>query len=149
MLPVAFSIAVLAGAGGIGAVCRLLLDGWVTSLTQRRQRSATSKHRLPWGTLVVNTTGALAIGVVAGIIVSGASSGGSLSGAALHAESWQVALALGFLSGYTTFSTASHQTVSLARSGRWGAALLNGIGQLIVTVLFVALGWSIMAVILA
>jgi CrcB protein len=34
----------------------------------------------------------------------------------------------GFLGGYTTFSTASFETVRLIQAGRTGLALLNGIG---------------------
>ncbi|WP_232536685.1 fluoride efflux transporter FluC [Curtobacterium aurantiacum] len=43
-------------------------------------------------------------------------------------------LGTGVMGGYTTFSTASFETVRLARSGRITAAAANGLGMLIVSV---------------
>jgi predicted PurR-regulated permease PerM len=57
------SAAVLAGIGvigGLGALARLLLDGAV---------SARAGRALPWGTLAVNVTGALALGVLTGAFI--------------------------------------------------------------------------------
>ena len=52
----------LALAGGLGAVARFLLDGFVSARTSRG---------LPWGTLAVNLTGAFALGVLSGNFVIG------------------------------------------------------------------------------
>ena len=38
------------------------------------------------------------------------------------------------MGGYTTFSTASFETVRLARGGRINAAAVNGLGMLVVSV---------------
>ncbi|HEY9477842.1 MAG TPA: CrcB family protein, partial [Microbacteriaceae bacterium] len=46
----------------------------------------------------------------------------------------------GFLGGYTTFSTASVETVRLLQDGRYPAAVINGLGMLVVSVLAAALG---------
>ncbi len=43
-------------------------------------------------------------------------------------------LGTGVMGGYTTFSTASFETVRLARSGRLTAAAVNGLGMLVVSV---------------
>jgi CrcB protein len=37
----------------------------------------------------------------------------------------------GFLGGYTTFSTASVETVRLVQSGRPGTGLLNAVGTMV------------------
>ncbi len=52
----------LALAGGLGAVARLLVDGFVSARTSRA---------LPWGTLAVNLTGAFALGMLSGNFVIG------------------------------------------------------------------------------
>lgn len=120
-------------AAGLGAVCRFLLDGAVSSAIARR---AGSGGNLPWGTIAVNLSGSLVIGFVAGSLVELPIAGGSPG---IH--SWELATALGFLGGYTTFSTASTQTVRLARERRWGAAVANGLGQFGLAVVLVAFGW--------
>ena len=125
------SLAVL--AAGVGAVCRLLLDGVISAAVARRAGRGGS---LPWGTLAVNLSGSLLVGLVAGSIASTAPIGG-----AMLADSWQLAGALGLLSGYTTFSTASYQTVRLLQERRWGLALANGLLQLLLAVGMAALGW--------
>ena len=76
------SVAVLAGIGalgGLGAIARLLLDGLV---------SARAGRLLPWGTLAVNVSGALALG--------------ALDGAAVGGDALRLA-GTGFLGAYTTF----------------------------------------------
>lgn len=125
--------ALAALAAGLGAVCRLLLDGALSTAVARRAGSGGS---LPWGTIVVNLSGSLLIGLAAGALASTASHGGSFA-----VGSWQLGAALGFLGGYTTFSTASHQTVRLVHERRWGLALVNGLGQLLIAVALTGLGW--------
>jgi CrcB protein len=109
-------------AGGLGAVARLVLDGAV------RQR--VPGH--PLGTVLVNLTGSLLLGLVAGLA----------AGAALS-PSVQLVAGTGFLGGYTTFSAASVETVRLVRDGRWSAALLHGLGMLVGSVALAALGWGL------
>ena len=109
-------------AGGLGAVARLVLDGAV------RQR--VPGH--PWGTVLVNLTGSLLLGLVAGL-----GAGAALSPSA------QLVAGTGFLGGYTTFSAASVETVRLVRDGRWSASLLHGLGMLVGSVALAALGWGL------
>ena len=112
----------LALAGGLGAVARLVLDGAV------RQRV----HGYPLGTVLVNLTGSLLLGLIAG-----------LAAGAVLSPSVQLVAGSGFLGGYTTFSTASVETVRLVRDHRWGAALLHGLGMLVGSVALAALGWGL------
>jgi CrcB protein len=44
------------------------------------------------------------------------------------------------MGGYTTFSTASFETIRLFQERRWGAALTNGVGMLVVSIALAYLG---------
>jgi fluoride exporter len=110
----------VAAAGGVGAAARLVLDGLVRS----RVRSA-----YPLGTMLINVSGSLLLGFVTGLALA----------KVLPAE-WQSVLGTGFLGGYTTFSTASFETVRLVQNRRPGAALANSIGMLVGCAAAAALG---------
>ena len=107
-------------AGGVGAVARFVLDGLV------RSRVAAS---FPVGTVLVNVTGSFVLGVVTGLTL-----------AQVVPEDLRLVVGTGFCGGYTTFSTASFETVRLVEQRRVGLALLNGVGTLVVTVCVAALG---------
>lgn len=83
--------------GALGALARYGVSGVV----QRRWRTA-----FPVGTLVVNLTGAFAAGLLLGI-----TAGRSVPDLALFAGG------IGFLGGYTTFSTWMVETVLAAETG--------------------------------
>jgi CrcB protein len=100
----------VAAAGGLGAVARLVFDGVL------RSRLAVN---FPLGTTVINVTGSFLLGLVTALALAHG----------LPAE-WRAILGTGFLGGYTTFSTASYETVRLAQQRRYRAALFNGIGML-------------------
>lgn len=114
------TVILLALAGGVGAAVRFMVDGFV------RQRLKTA---LPWGTILINVTGSLALGFLAGLVMRGQA-----------AESLFLILGTGFLGGYTTFSTASLETIRLIQSGRTGLALINGLGSMAASVLSAAAG---------
>jgi CrcB protein len=84
-------------AGAFGALARYGVIG----LVQERVRDPR-----PWGTLVVNVSGAAILGFIVG----------------LASEGWWVAPAsVGFVGGYTTFSTWMIETIYLAEGGGTGA----------------------------
>ncbi len=112
-------------AGGLGAACRLLLDGLIQGRTT---------GRFPWGTITINLTGSFALGCVIG-----------LAGGELVPGGIAFVLGTGFLGGYTTFSTASYETVKLAREGRWAASAANGLGVLVLAVLAAGCGLAVTA----
>jgi CrcB protein len=117
------TVILLALAGGVGAAVRFMVDGLI------RQRFKTA---LPWGTILINVTGSLVLGFLAGMVMRG------------HApESVFLILGTGFLGGYTTFSTASLETIRLIQSGRTGLALINGLGSMAASVLSAAAGVGI------
>lgn len=95
-------------AGGAGAAARLALDGAVR---------ARFGARLPWGTIAVNLSGSLLLGGLTGLVADG------LDPAVLAVAG------SGFLGGYTTFSTASFETVRLLQAGRPAAAVASGVVQ--------------------
>lgn len=118
MTPLLFLV--LSLAGGIGAATRLLLDG----LVKGRVGGA-----YPWGTTVINVTGSLLLGLVTGLALAG-----------LAPEPWRLVLGTGFLGGYTTFSTASLETVRLLADGRRLASAANAFGMLALSVAAAAAG---------
>ncbi|WP_167193877.1 fluoride efflux transporter CrcB [Brevibacterium pigmentatum] len=109
MTPLVF--VALAAAGGLGASSRMLIDGLIKS---------GMSAALPWGTIIINVSGSLVLGLLTG-----------LAGANLLPEAWHLVLGTGFLGGYTTFSTASFETIRLLRERRWVACLVNGLGTLV------------------
>lgn len=118
MTPLVFAL--LSVAGGVGAAARLALDGMVRSRT---------RIAYPIGTTIINVSGSLLLGLVTGMFLAGA-----------LPEEWRFILGAGFLGGYTTFSTASFETVRLLQERHAVAAILNGFGMLIASVGFAALG---------
>jgi len=89
---------VVAIAGALGASARYLLDRAV------RHRLG---HDQPWGTLAVNVTGSLALGVVVGALADGAV---------------RTVVGTGFLGAYTTFSAFAFETVTLTQRDRTNGA---------------------------
>jgi CrcB protein len=118
MTPLLF--VVVAVAGGVGALARFVLDGAI------RTRAGS---RMPWGTLTINLSGSLLLGLLVGLV-----------GAGVLAGEWQWALGTGFLGGYTTFSTASFETVRLLQERRCGAGLVNAVLQLVAATALAGLG---------
>lgn len=87
--------------GGIGALARFLLDGFVAERLT---------GGFPWGTFAVNISGALALGL--------------LVGAALHGNALILA-GTATLGSYTTFSTWMLETDRSVEDGRAAIAVLN------------------------
>ena len=117
------SVLLMALAGGLGAVARFLLDGVVT---------ARGSWRYPVGTTLINLSGSLLLGLLAGLVAAQALAGDGL-----------LVLGTGFLGGYTTFSTAAVEIVRLLVQRRGGAALGHALGQLIAGTALAALGYAL------
>jgi CrcB protein len=94
--------------GFFGGISRFFISGFVG-----RRIGET----FPWGTLVVNVSGALVIGALAGL---DRSRGGAFAG-----EMFRDMAVVGFLGGYTTVSSFSLQTLNLALDGQGLQAALN------------------------
>ena len=106
--------AALCVAGGVGAALRFVVDGLVRS----RARTV-----FPWGTAVINITGSLVLGFLTGLSLS-----------SFLAPQWVLVLGTGMMGGYTTFSTASIETMRLVQEREYVMAVGNGFVVLVVTV---------------
>ncbi|MGJ8724867.1 MAG: fluoride efflux transporter CrcB [Roseibacillus sp.] len=104
--------------GGLGAVSRFALTKAITDLWG---------IKFPWGILTCNLIGCFLIGVAAGY-------------ASKTVPDWfGPLLIIGFLGGFTTFSTFANDSLSLMRSGDASLGLLNILASVIPGVLAV---WS-------
>jgi fluoride exporter len=72
--------------------------------------------RFPVATLIVNLVGCCAIGVLAGLVVTGRLP---------MRTNWREFVFVGILGGFTTFSTFGLDTITLIRAGSGVQALLN------------------------
>jgi CrcB protein len=113
-------------AGALGAVARYLVDRVVAA----RRRDA-----IPTATLVINTTGALALGLLVGAVRSRGLGAGP-----------ETVLGTGFCGAYTTFSTFSVETVRLLTGGRARAALTYVAASTVLGLAAAAAGLALMAV---
>jgi fluoride exporter len=96
----------VAVGSALGGIARYFLSGLVA-----RRLGET----FPWGTMSVNVSGSLLIGVFAGLAADN-------TGIFSSSNPWLFAVT-GFLGCYTTVSSFSLQTLSLARDGESGRAM--------------------------
>ncbi|NIQ96133.1 MAG: fluoride efflux transporter CrcB [Desulfuromonadales bacterium] len=107
--------------GALGCVSRYALSGWVYSLVGRA---------LPFGTLAVNVLGSFLLGLV---MEEGLRSS-MLSGEV------RMGITVGFMGGFTTFSTFSFETVRLLEEGSVMQAGANVVANVVVCIVFAFLG---------
>lgn len=105
--------------GGLGAVARFALTGAISNW---------AGIRFPWGILTCNLVGCFLIGLAAG-----------------HAskavpEWFGPLLIVGFLGGFTTFSTFANDSLSLVRDGQPSLGLINILASVIPGLVAVWLG---------
>ncbi|WP_336723714.1 CrcB family protein [Cellulosimicrobium cellulans] len=113
-------LALVALAGGLGAASRFLLD----TLVARHNRWST-----PLGTVAVNVTACFLLGLLTGWGVTHPGYGDAAA-----------VLGVGFLGGYSTFSTASVEGARLLLAGRGAVALAHALGMLVVCLAAAAAG---------
>jgi len=102
-------LAVAAG-GAVGASLRWLMAGAVQRATG---------GSFPWGTFVVNALGSLALGFLFVYLIERSTIG----------ELWRLAITVGLLGAFTTFSTYSLESIKLMQSGAFALAAANVLGQ--------------------
>jgi fluoride exporter len=108
-------VLVVGVVGGIGAIGRFVLDGAVAARVGRR---------FPLGTLAINLSGSLLLGV--------------LVGAAVRGDAYEV-VGTGLLGAYTTFSTWAYES---HRLGEDGQLRLGGLNFALSLALGVAAAWA-------
>jgi len=107
--------------GALGCMSRYFFSGWAYALFGRS---------LPYGTLAVNVFGSFLLGLVME---------GSLRSTLLSPEV-RMGITVGFMGGFTTFSTFSFETVRLLEEGSLLQAGANVLLNIIVCIAFAALG---------
>lgn len=95
------------------------MDGIVRSRT---------REALPWGTIVINLTGSVLLGLLAGLTAN-----------RIVPETVHLVVGAGVLGGFTTFSTPSFETV-LLQERRWIAGAVTGLGVLFMATAAAGLG---------
>lgn len=113
---------VFVGAG-LGGIARYAFGGWVQGL---------AGPAFPWGTLCVNITGALLIGLLYRF----------MEGVAIRPE-WRLFAGIGFCGGYTTFSTFSYEAVRLLQDGQWLRAFSYAVVSVVLSIAAVFVGFGI------
>ena len=88
----------------------------------------------PWATLLVNVSGSLLIGFLAGLALPDGRS-------ALPPDA-RAFLLIGVLGGFTTFSSFSLETLNLARDGDWLGATANVAGSVALCLVAVWIGFA-------
>ncbi|MBO3750183.1 fluoride efflux transporter CrcB [Streptosporangiaceae bacterium NEAU-GS5] len=113
-------LAAVGVGGGLGSVARALVS----------QAVPTPPAGFPWATFLINVTGCFALGVVMILVL----------------RVWPPTryvrpfLGVGFLGGYTTFSTFTLEIVALARSGEWTVANAYALDSLLAGLVAVSCG---------
>jgi CrcB protein len=120
-MPVYLAVAL---GGALGSLSRYTVD----RLIERGSASV-----FPWSTFAINMTGCVLVGAVIAALVD-----------RHHTPEWlRVGMVMGFLGGYTTFSTYGQESYELLRGGHAGVGVVYAAGSVAVGVLAVALGTMI------
>jgi CrcB protein len=113
-------ILVLAG-GAVGCLARFVVG---TAIIARLG------GRFPYGTVFINITGSFLIGFAMTFLTE----------RSYLSPNWRFLIVVGFLGGYTTFSSFEWETLNLMKDGSRWLGFLNGFGSLVVGYAAVWLG---------
>ena len=113
--------------GGIGAMARYVLD-----VSIQRSWNRDGKHSFPLATLVINGMASLCAGIAM---------------MSYYSQSVDVdtvmTFVIGFLGGFSTFSSALNEVLSLIRKRRFAMAMGYGVATVVVPLACVGLGFGI------
>jgi CrcB protein len=114
----------LALGGAIGTLARFIVSGYATQQWG---------DAFPWGTLIINVSGSFLIGFFATLTQSDGRH--VLNSTARHF------VVTGIFGGFTTFSSFSLETLTLAKNGEWFRAGANSVASLVLCLIAVWLGY--------
>ena len=115
------NLVIIALGGALGAVSRFLMGNAVSKAVG---------SALPYGTFVINLVGCFAMGLLMTIIVD----------RELLSAAWRLFLCVGFLGGFTTFSSFGYEALMLLTEGRMLAALTYVSGSMVLGLAAAAAG---------
>jgi CrcB protein len=112
----------------LGANLRYVVSNWA---------AAVLSPSLPFGTLIVNTTGSLVLGFF--LVWT--------SERVLADPHWRLLVAVGFCGAYTTFSSYSYESLKLIEGGHYSLAFANFAGNNLLALLAVVAGAALARVV--
>ncbi|MGM9529582.1 MAG: fluoride efflux transporter CrcB [Phascolarctobacterium sp.] len=115
------SLVIVALGGALGAVSRFLMGNAISKAVG---------SALPYGTFGINVVGCFAMGLLMTVIVD----------RELLPVAWRLFLCVGFLGGFTTFSSFSYEALMLLTEGRLLAALTYVGGSILLGLTAAAVG---------
>jgi CrcB protein len=118
-----FNVLLVALGGGLGAAAR-----FGVSLAIPARGDA-----WPLATFLINVSGSLAIGILAGWLSTRGQAG----------EQWRLFLGVGVLGGFTTFSAYSLETLRMIERNDWLGASTYSIGSVLAGLVAVAIGMGL------
>lgn len=114
-------LAAVAIGGAAGAVMR-----WLVASGVQKMAGGT----FPWGTFAVNALGSFLLGFLFVWLIERSTA----------SELVRLAITVGFLGAFTTFSTYSLESVRLLQEGAFSLAFVNIIGQVMICLLLTWVG---------
>jgi fluoride exporter len=117
-------ILLVAGFGAIGAVSRYGVDTWFAHQFP---------GQFPIGTFVINVIGSFLLGLLIALTTE----------RLVISPEWRVALGIGALSAFTTFSTYTYDTIRLAENSQWSLAVLYAGGTVALGLAFAVAGLAV------
>ena len=103
----------IAVGGALGALARYALGGLVQEW---------AGPRFPYGTLVINISGCLVMGMVMTLLTE----------RGVAHPNWRFLVPVGFIGAYTTFSTFEYETFRAIEQGAWMVGLWNVVISVVV-----------------
>lgn len=91
--------------GALGSILRFWLGSYIGSRTGTR---------FPYGTFVINVTGSFLIGLVFALLTAKTD----------WSPNWRCLIPVGFIGGYTTFSSFEYEALRTIQDGQLGLGLL-------------------------
>ena len=128
-----FKLLLIALGGSAGALARYGVSGGIQNWLDRAQCGWT----FPWGTMVVNMSGCLVIGLLAPFLFERAR------------PEYRDMVMIGFLGAYTTWSSFGYETIRFLNDGQFKAAATYVLGTNLCCLVAVWIGYRLMTRLLA